>query len=1324
MGKKSGTNAYKGGSGGTAVDGYEYQIDVSVWLALDLVLASRLTEALVLEPSSEEDVEADIVTSEAKLDGYRLIVQAKLRGGDAWTVLGIDTLLHHGTNRPSAAERLKDPDARYLLVTSAGLNGGIRGLQVRNAANWPKPEGMPKSIAKSMPADAAGRVAIIAKDEERLAIDIKASLAESFRVPHAKIASCVLALREAARARIRGVGDGRWTRAELERVVRVHEGYIASSPELEHYVPPTNWSELRSAMATRHAALIIGQSGTGKTLATLKLYDELRAEIPGLARVAIKTPEQLSNDNTAPPVLYDIEDPWGRYSFEPQKRDWNDQLATFFSSARSDRLVVATSRLDVALASGALEDVSPWRVKLEAEHYGKPERQRLYRTRIGALPRDLQLTAEEHEAGVLAKLATPLEIQKFFDALPTLPEEERKNPAGLVGHAVRVAHQSAIEGTVRNQIEARNDVAAAALVWGLLKVGDKVSLGLLRRLEDDLPAKTPPMEQGVMPLVLFFVAARNFRQTDSSISYYHPRVEGGMEVALERAPSLARRMLSALIDALALREGPDASWGVPGAARLVQALNDIEALNVSPTAASQAKIDAWLARTIAQQSDDFERVIGLAKVVGSPESNVAEAARFLLHRPRDTFGFSHVWGPLMHDEAWHARMRADPAVRAMIEHYIEDVLPQGRDDVGRNFVDEVERLAPDLTASFLLAAEKAVHWGYLPSSEAISAGALRNLKSFEAIVDAAIAVRTPTEAERERIDKLDLAITNGEYSDEYAEHLADNDDGTTAGDFLEAYVVHVRGTGDWPRLAAHRQLERLRFWWFRQLANDKERDAAEFARAFELGYGTVDEDDLWVALTRIWDASFEPQLVQRLQAGHDQPRVRSAALMCVSTWAPARLPEVCALLASSGQTCRLVEMANELGQLREEDSVLNFPDGREVTDRAAALLPAALRSLSDAAKALAHRKVPKLSKGAFTLLASVESPSETVRQFRLQLDQHFAMPVQDDVRWTLVHADASHEATLAMKAAIRYGMDDVIANGLSHRFAHVVALALTAIGESVGSPLPDALLALATHAGSPVRQSLAALLDARPHVAHVPALLILAGDRYSQRSMYDNGDEDYPIAQAAALAIAKLDALEDGPAGELFTVALATRDPNVRRLLFVALVRVADSPFQHRLWDLVASPGGLTLRRAAARALLVGHDRVTPAVIDAITPDLVATLPVPVAVDLALLLAINGEPGRVVEMANALAANEHRRVLVLMLVRMLHERDPRAARRIVRLLPADHEGVRFALGKIHELPGDAALEDLGDAASVKAVVGWLKVFTARVEVQPVRREKS
>src|SRR5205085_2541584 len=168
--------------------------------------------------------------------------------------------------------------------------------------------------------------------------------ADGCRVPNARLHACRTKLREDARARIAGAGGGRWRREELEAVIRMYEGYLASAPELEHYVWPNNWRSLRAAMAKRSAAIIIGQSGTGKTLATKMLYDELRKEMHGLTRVPIRLgPSQLRDDTTPPPVLYDIEDPWGRFDFDPNSRPWNDQLGAFLAAARPDRMIIATS---------------------------------------------------------------------------------------------------------------------------------------------------------------------------------------------------------------------------------------------------------------------------------------------------------------------------------------------------------------------------------------------------------------------------------------------------------------------------------------------------------------------------------------------------------------------------------------------------------------------------------------------------------------------------------------------------------------------------------------------------------------------------------------------------------------------------------------------------------------------------------------------------------------------------------------------------------------------------------------------------------------------
>lgn len=1302
-----------GGSGGQSVAGYEYQIDVSVWLALDLVLANRLTQELVLEPASEEDIEANLdenepgrLTSTATLDGYRLIVQAKLRGGDAWTVAGVKALLQHGNARPSAAKRLEEERVRYLLITSAGLNGGTRNLRVRRAGSWPTPSAMPSTIKSALPAGTAGRVAIIgSEDEERLATDIRLLLTESFRVPNARLADCHKALREQARIRIGGAGGGRWTRTQLELVIRCHDGYIASSPELDNYVHPTNWGELIDAMAKRHAALIIGQSGTGKTMATRKLYEELRQKIPGLARVSIALgPDQLRDDATEPPVLYDIEDPWGRYDFDPKSRPWNDQLAQFFSTARPDRLIVATSRLDVALSAGALGTMKPWQVGLEAEHYGQAERRRLYQTRIDALPRKLQALALDSEGSVLAALATPLEIQKFFDALPTLDDEERRNPAKLVAEAIRRAHQDSIERTVVDQIEARGDIRAAAVLWGLLKVNDKLSLRVLRKIEELLAENGPQFEKGVSPLVSFFVAARNLRQTESTITYFHPRVEAGIEQALDRDRLVARRTLRLLIDIVVSPDGPGEVWGIAASARLLLAADRTPELKPTPSASAQANIDAWLASELANGGKEFEDNLKLAEAAGSTDSNVSEIARFLLHRPYPKSGFFPTWGPPEHDDQWYARMRADPAVKAVVETFIRDVLPRTSDDFRLSFVTEAERVAPGLTPAFLAAAATAVHYGVTNAHDAIAEGALGDLAGFESIVDTAVAVRASTPEELQRWVETRLAITNGEYSEDYAEHLSYNDDGWTAGEFLEAYVQRVRATVGWQHLADHRHRDRLLYYWLRELARDKAPDQGEVAGAFLVGHGSKDEDALWHVLANAWDPAFETSLVERILEGHAEPPVRREALTCLAERAAEQLPPVCQQLANAGQKGRLVEIAIDLGEMRRKRSDFDGSRHGEAAERAAALLPQRFKEISDAAYALETNAAPVLSDDARELLARAGSPSEEVRLFRISLDEHLPMFIPEDMRWLLANTDEARSAVKAIDAAIRHDMSVEIEAGLSHRFAAVVAQSLKAVATAMAPPLPGALLAFAEHKGSPVRKALVELLDAKPHADHLPTLLALAKDCWSPRSFYHGEEDDYPIARAAIGAIGKLVPLEDGMADELYRLAIDTRDSDVRFEIFSLLVRAGNPRFQGLLLELAASPGRRTVRMNAASALLAGHDQVTLDTVARITPQLLVTRIEATASRLLLLVALRAEMDQVVKAAEALSTIEKRRVLLLLAIWIVRDRDASAAERIARMLPANHEGVKWALAGAEDKLGDTALDDLGDPISVEQVL--------------------
>ncbi|WP_448192841.1 nSTAND3 domain-containing NTPase [Azospirillum sp. sgz301742] len=1309
-----------GGAGGASLAGYEYQIDASVWLALDLVVVSRLTSALQLEPASQEDLEGELADSEPSravtqvpLGAYKLIVQVKRRGGDAWTPTTLKSLLLHGSDtRPSAAKRLADSASRYLLITSAGLNGDARQLKVRRAGNWPKHAALPDVIAEELPADAAGRVAVIAnEDDERLRADIERLLTEGCRVPNANLDACRRKLREEARARIARAGGGWWRREELEHVVREHGGYLASAPELEHYVHPTNWSDLRAAMRERSAALIIGQSGTGKTLATKKLYDELRLEMPGLTRVSIRLgPQQLRDDQTPSPVLYDIEDPWGRFDFDPKSRPWNDQLARFFAEAGPNRMIVATSRLDVAQESKALDSVAAWLIKLEAEHYGAAERSRLYQSRISGLPRELQPLARGAERKVLDELATPLELQKFFDALRTLDRAGLKNPLGFIANAIRSAHQNAIENTVVDQIEERKDIRAAAVIWSLLKASDKLSQSVLREIEDGLADLDAAMERGVSPLVDFFIAARNLRQADGGIvAYYHPRVEAGVEKAMEAHRQEVRHTLKHLLDLLVSEDGPGGEWGTGAAARILAAGRS--RFSVKASGPTVTKIDAWLEGRLTEGGKALESYIELAAEAGSAASNGAEVARFLLHRPDNTFPGFTVWGAPERSEAWYEARRADPRTKPLIEGFVREILPADRVSYPASLSEQLERLAPDLSGAFLDAAMQVVRFGVMQADDAIAEGALRDLVGFERIVDAAVAELTPNDADRNRAAQLRLDFANEVYSDDYAQHLAEDDEGHTAEVFLTAYIRQARATLGWRSLVTHRHAGRLLFYWLHQLAKEvkeKGADAEELQGVFRAAYGDEREDLLWLILQSAWDPVYLPPLRDRIVAGHTDEDVAQAALTCLIERAPDAFRSIMGELAADGGASRLVEIAIELAGLRwrRGGDGMRHSDAAEVAVQA---LPGPYRQISEAALAVDTNDTPTLDDEAQATLAAIASPSERVRRLRVALAAVAPSPAQEDVRWLLQHSADSATAVLAVEAAIRLDMDAEVEAALDHKFAHVSACALTTLGERADVPIPVRLLAKASDRGSPVRKALVALLKQKPHIAHLPALMILARDTWSRDEQHYGDDRDFPIARGAVEAIALAAPLPPAEARELMAIGLDTADPDVRTSIFRLLTNSGDPELQEQLLDLAVRPGQPGVRRAAAGGLLQGAEAVRPEILEKITAPLLATRYEPVAASLSLLLAWRGDQDRVRAVAEELATNADRRVLLLLLVWFMNKRNPPIAQEIAAMLPAGHPAVAWALGGVVVEPDDMLLADLGAPAICTRVLGFMRI---------------
>jgi hypothetical protein len=1326
-----------GGAGRDALAGYDYQMDMSVWLSLLLIVANKQAQELTLEPASQEDIEGTLdefepgrVTGELRLGQSKLVVQAKLRSGNAWTIKTLQTLLEYGgKKRVPATERLKDPQVHYLLVTSAGLNGEAASLRVKKPGRWPKPADLPSSFTEALPADAIGRIGVFSnKEPEQLEADIRLLLMDAFRVPNAQWNACLKELREEARIRIRGAARGRWRREDLEEVIKKHGGYLASTPELELYVKPKNWDELRQAMRERHGAVIIGPSGTGKTLATRMLYQELREEMPNLERKPIRLgPGELEDDQTPSPVLYDIEDPWGRFDFDPKSRAWNDQLDRFLSRSTANRMIVATTRRDVAEQAKGVDTVTPWLVPLEPEHYGASERQKIFELRVPGLPWDLQDPIGRSRRLVLKQLETPLEIQKFFDAVPTIDREKFRSGSGLVEEAIRLAHRNSIEQTVIEQIQERHDIRAASVIWALLKVADKFSISRVAEIEEALADEDSDWDRGIMPLVRFFVASRNLKQTDEIVTYYHPRVEAGILQALKNDRLAAGKALRALIGYwLSLEEGGE--WGAKASAKLIAGIPKDSNINLKlPTTATQA-IDSWLETNLSDPPDKLERALDLIAEAGSPASSQAEIGRYLLTNVMRRGVFLDSWENPKHTDEWYSSRRADPTTKPLIERFIRKVLPWSNSHYTESFARDLLRLAPDLSRAFLDAALEIVHLGVTHNDDPIAEGALEDLAGYENVVNEAVKARELTPEENAKAVELHLRLINGEYSEEYAEHLATSDeDGYTAGELLKAYVRRLHKTGNWKQIASHAHRDSMSWFWLTVFRDDLNRsnffdeeesapaseikiDQDELAALFDQTFNSRHEDDLWHLVGLVWDDRFLAPLFERTKQGSDSEKVRVAALRCLLLFAPNEFEAICEDLQTGAKNNRLVEIALDLAHLEKHVSALSRRHKEPEPDATAAMrqLPPAAIELGLAFAELLHDRKPTIGEQAQHLLFSIYNASEDMRRLRLVLSKASDATWQEDLDALLTSATDDEIAAEAVQAAAREKQVAVLEPALTHKFATVRGTALRAIADDLAAPFPARLLEMASDKGQYVRRTLGELLAKKVHPSHSAALMKLARDDYSTGSHYSDDQAKFPIARAAVQAMKEYPPLSQKSADELSEIAISSGDVTLRSIIFDTLATHAGSDGQHMLLQLATEPGRYLIRGQAAAGLLSVLGSADSNLVAKITPELLSSQPSNVAASLTLLLGADGEAEAIERAASVLAANSKRRVLVLLMIHVANGRIPELAPKLAALMPSGHPALEWALGGEIDWEDDHLLSDLGERSMCGEVFVFMK----------------
>ncbi|MBK1969757.1 hypothetical protein JIX59_10445 [Brevundimonas diminuta] len=1294
--------------------GYDYQVDVSIYLALDLMLARKRLSAITLEPANHEDLAADLedetlVSAATKITtpGYSLIVQAKLRNGEPWADTDLKTLLTKGKKRKSPQTLLtEDKTLRYLLITSAATKGVARDLRMASVGGtWPA--ALPAGLGSELPG-LNGRVAVLdGLDEKKLDGEIRDLLQTTCKVPLPRIPDCIKELRRIALEHMRN-GPSVWTREALEKTITTFGGYLATAPEVGMFVKPTNWSDLQTKLAKQHGLIISGSSGTGKTTAAEVLLDELRSAPNGAFEVVRVTggPEQVSNYKAPGRVVFMIEDPWGKYRYHPEQGAWNHDLESLLNGAHADRQFIVTTRSDVLRESkGQL--AGRWFAPLETRHYGQRERFRLFDNQIRLLPEDMKAPVDTHRAVVLKRLESPFEIQKFFDGLrdDRLPDETMST---FVHRCLDHAHVDAIENTIVRQVEDRHDTVPAIAVWGLLKALPRLSWDIVPRLADGIGEEDLELEDKIVPLIRFMAAGRNLRQPNEVLSYYHPRVEAGLERIIKDNAARAARLLGLIVDVLIAIDGEDgADWGREAAARLVQgARNDRVRMKISATA--QTALDAYLRARLLTASDTLEADLKLAADIGSGNDTIKLFASWFGARGK-TFGSLQNWRETPVSAADATRMAADPDVRHVAGRVIRETLPRTNDHFPDDFADRIAVVAGVQTNAFRDAALRMVGFGYDFNASVVGAGALADFAGFEAVVDAAIDVSVRMRGDDD--GSVLLEIRNGEHSEGYADHLAEmhHDDGDTADNFLRLYVAELRRRSGWKAIVARSQSGELIWAWIQVLGGDGiTPQAGEMVGLADAARGHPHDASFWNLARKKWSSDLGSRLDDYLKTPGLAEDTRHAVLKTMIVNEPAKGRAWIAAMAAAGDLQGVLRAMTDLRTLAEGyDLKTEIPEfAATAPDHAGAYASLARAVLDGAAYALSPTEIDQLE-----ALDAAASPDLQLARTRLLAAA--GRPVRTYVENLLATTENEREdilrATAALGIAIAQGLTDIVNDALKHRFADVRRDALRAVTADLIAPLPAHILAMAHDKGSGVRTALVEILKAKPDAAHQPTLIGLTEDTWTRAEIYYGEEASYPIATSAADLLGEQAPLFADAIETVMNRAAVTADSDLRDALLLAVAKLGDDVGRDRLADLALEIGRPALHAAAAEALFIAGDR-SPTRAARFEPHVLGGRAPEVVIGMALAMGATGDKTAVLEAARALYMNPDRSALVVPLLFGAIYGEDGLVDAIAALLP---DAMRDAL--MQAFNGDVLatrplLDALGDFRIRGAVIHRLRKF--------------
>lgn len=425
----------KAAKGAPGYDGYEYQIEVSIWIALELMLKRKSSEVLYIEPESTEDVEVHLVDrgkdlrcSEKTIEKLLIQCKSKERGlwgeGEFKKIVGdgIDSKISPRGPKPRARALqllLKQKDTAYYFVTNAWVESKLLYLlqddlkdeasHVEISLDFLAPEQRYQAPVLK------GRVSILqGLSRELVGYRIEKLLASFAKVPHLKIESCISALVDNFRDRLLGVTQPLFTLEELNKIIS-NQGGSSSAASTRIYYPPIQAAQITRQLMGDNVLLISGPPGVGKTFFAEHLCELFQKYDPPFSvfheRDSVSSIKNLLSESG--PILFFISDPWGTTTHE-RPTALSHELVGLLGCATPDKKFIITTRSDLygRAEKGTRLFLSEHIAKLTPQSYSEDSLWHIATQGLAKIPGGIEV-AERNKLEISRDLTTPYEFSAF-----------------------------------------------------------------------------------------------------------------------------------------------------------------------------------------------------------------------------------------------------------------------------------------------------------------------------------------------------------------------------------------------------------------------------------------------------------------------------------------------------------------------------------------------------------------------------------------------------------------------------------------------------------------------------------------------------------------------------------------------------------------------------------------------------------------------------------------------------------------------------------------------------------------------------------------------